>query len=85
MDHKDHHTLWRPRETKGKIENPYKRWFDDIKRVADQYWTQTTQDRMTWKLLAEAYVQNIVALEKVTIGKNPNTVYLVKSYANKCK
>lgn len=48
---------WRPRQTKRSIGRPQKRWLDDIKEFVGRNWHQLALDRMTWKNLEEAYVQ----------------------------
>ena len=49
--------MWRLRDTKRKVRRPQNRWLDDIKKVAGRHWIQNTQNRIAWKTLGEAYVQ----------------------------
>jgi len=47
---------WRPREDRRNRGRPPTRWTDDVKRIAGN-WMMTAQNRMTWRNLEEAYVQ----------------------------
>lgn len=48
---------WRPRETKRNRGRPPLRWMDDIRKIAGGNWYQKAQDRVKWKELGKAYVQ----------------------------
>lgn len=52
---------WRPRQTKRSVGRPQKRWLDDVKKIAGSRWFQTAQDRMAWKKMKEAYVQEWIS------------------------
>ena len=47
---------WRPPTTRP-TGRPPERWTNGIKRVAGNNWQQTATDRMKWKELGEAYIQ----------------------------
>ena len=55
MDHKDHNV--ETKKHQKKVGRPQKRWLDDIKKVAGRHWIQNIQDRIAWKTLGKAYVQ----------------------------
>ena len=47
---------WRPR-TKRPVGRPPARWTDDLKRMAGSGWIRRAEDRVWWRELGKAYVQ----------------------------
>ncbi|XP_048487141.1 uncharacterized protein LOC125490834 [Plutella xylostella] len=48
---------WRPRVGKRRVGRPPTRWSDDLRKVAGSRWMQMAGDRLGWRSLGEAYVQ----------------------------
>ncbi|KAL0852521.1 hypothetical protein ABMA27_017001 [Loxostege sticticalis] len=48
---------WRPRAGRRSVGRPPTRWTDDLVKVAGGAWMRAAQDRILWKSLGEAYVQ----------------------------
>ncbi|CAH2085381.1 unnamed protein product [Euphydryas editha] len=48
---------WRPRLGKRSTGRPPTRWTDDLKKTAGNRWIQRAQDRVEWRRLGEAHVQ----------------------------
>ncbi|KAG7305016.1 hypothetical protein JYU34_010462 [Plutella xylostella] len=48
---------WRPRTGKRSVGRPPARWTDDLRRVAGSGWMRKAEDRVLWRSLGEAYVQ----------------------------
>ncbi|CAG9116424.1 unnamed protein product [Plutella xylostella] len=48
---------WRPRTGKRSVGRPPFRWTDDLRRVAGSGWMRKAEDRVLWRSLGEAYVQ----------------------------
>ena len=48
---------WRPRSGKRSAGRPPARWTDDLKKAAGSGWTRRAEDRIWWRTLEEAYVQ----------------------------
>ncbi|KAL0832165.1 hypothetical protein ABMA28_001622 [Loxostege sticticalis] len=48
---------WRPRTGRRSVGRPPTRWTDDLVKVAGGAWMRAAQDRVLWKSLGEAYVQ----------------------------
>ncbi|KAG7296310.1 hypothetical protein JYU34_021440 [Plutella xylostella] len=48
---------WRPRTGKRSVGRPPARWTDDLRRVAGRGWMRKAEDRVLWRSLGEAYVQ----------------------------
>ena len=48
---------WRPRLGKRSVGRPWARWSDDIRKVAGSGWKRKTEDRVEWRAIGEAYVQ----------------------------
>ena len=53
---------WRPRLDKRSVGHPPARWADDLKRVAGSDWVAKTEDRVLWRTLGEANVQQWTAI-----------------------
>lgn len=52
---------WRPRTTTRSAGRPQMRWKDDLSRRTGVNWIQAAQDRMVWKSMEEAFVQEWTA------------------------
>ncbi|KAG6461226.1 hypothetical protein O3G_MSEX012494 [Manduca sexta] len=48
---------WRPRLGKRSVGRPPARWSDDLRKVAGKNWMRQAEDRVKWRILKEAYVQ----------------------------
>ncbi|XP_072931484.1 uncharacterized protein [Epargyreus clarus] len=48
---------WRPRVGKRSTGRPPTKWTDDLKKTAGNRWLQRARDRLEWRQLGEAYVQ----------------------------
>lgn len=56
-------TEWYPRDGKRKRGRQFKRWDDDIKKIAGILWTRAAKDRNKWKSLEEAFVERQAVTE----------------------
>lgn len=54
-------TEWLPRDSKRNRGRQFKRWEDDIIKIAGPIWTRIAKDRIEWKSLEEAYVERQAA------------------------
>nr|ADI61810.1 endonuclease-reverse transcriptase [Bombyx mori] len=52
---------WRPRTGKRSVGRPPARWSDDLRKAAGSNWMRRTEDRVQWRTLGEAYVQQWTA------------------------
>lgn len=50
-------TKWTPRDNTRRVGRQLKRWRDDLEKVCKS-WEQLAQDKTTWKIRGEAYVQS---------------------------
>ncbi|CAH2260814.1 jg26211 [Pararge aegeria aegeria] len=48
---------WRPRIGKRSVGRTPARWTDDFKKVAGSSWMRKAEDRVWWRALGKAYVQ----------------------------
>ncbi|CAH2217718.1 jg17 [Pararge aegeria aegeria] len=48
---------WRPRIGKHSVGRPRVRWTDNLKKVAGSGWIRKAEDRVWWRSLGKAYVQ----------------------------
>lgn len=48
---------WRPRLGRRSVGRPQARWVDDIVKTEGRKWKRTAQDRETWKVKEEDYIQ----------------------------
>ncbi|KAI8440938.1 hypothetical protein MSG28_009235 [Choristoneura fumiferana] len=53
---------WRPRTGKRSVGRPEARWTDDLKRIAGGGWMRGAEDRVLWRAMEEAYVQQWTAV-----------------------
>ena len=51
-------TEWQPRTGKRKVGRPKRRWRDDLTSYLGTTWTTEAQDRRSWQLLEEGYIQH---------------------------
>ena len=47
---------------KCKLERPQARWNDDLRKVAGNSWVRGAEDRLRWRAIGEAYVQQWTAI-----------------------